>query len=109
METKKDRDRVNAAIEFGAMSTLVAVSEEFVDEMRDCLPPTFMGHKYPFNYVQVGEASSHRVNRKTGQYEPVYETYCEVSEEGKNSGFTAAYDYGQWYFIGLKPDLNNFN
>ncbi len=65
-----------------------------------------MGHRYPFNYIQVGEASNHRLDRKTGQYVPVYETYCQVSEEGKGSQFATAYDYGQWYFIGTKPEIN---
>jgi hypothetical protein len=104
-----DRARVNSAIEFGAMSTGVAVSEKFVEEMRDCLPPQFMGHVYPFNYIQVGEVSEHRKDHKTGEYVPVYETYCCVSEEGKNSPLATAYDFGQWYFIGLKPELNNKN
>jgi len=105
MTNKTDRERVNQAIEFNAMSTKVTVSESFVEEMRDCLPPTFMGHRYPFNYLQVGEVSNHRLDRRTGQYVPVYETYCEVSEEGKNSEFASAYDFGQWYFIGLLPEV----
>lgn len=106
---ESDRSRVNAAITFGAMSTRVSVSDEFVEEMRDCLPPQFMGHLYPFNYIQVGEVSDYRKDKKTGEYVPVYETYCCVSEEGKDSPLATAYDFGQWYFIGLKPELNNRN
>jgi hypothetical protein len=109
MSHLQDRERVNKAIEYcgtGAVTTArVAVSETFVEEMRDCVPPVYMGHKYPFYYIQVGEITNHRKDHKTGEYVPVYETYTRVCEEGKNSPLASAYKSGQWYFIGLKPQI----
>ena len=108
-----DRERVNAHIEAcgtGIRAGHTPVTIEHVEEMRDALPPEFMGKRDCFHYVQVGEAYTHAIDRRRnspthGQYVEYYETYTMVTDKDANA-LTTAYTPNQWYFIGLKPSLN---
>ena len=96
-----DRDMVNSCIRQDKSyknSYMQEVSEDFLNEMRDCVPPAFMGSVGPFYYIQVGEATDHKsVN---GEYVEVYETYTKAIA---NNDMTKKYKKDQWYFIGCKP------
>ena len=59
-----------------------AVAVEIVEEMRDCLPPT----TNRASLMQMGEPYSHRLNHKTGNYEPTYITFQRRG--------------GPWYYCG---------
>ena len=100
-EMPSSRDMVNSCIAQDKSyknSYLQEVSEEFVEEMRDCLPPAFMGVINPFYFIQVGEATDHREVK--GEWVEVYETYVKATEQNE---FTVKYAPDQWYFMGVKP------
>lgn len=100
-EQPSDRDMVNSCIaqDRSYKNTYQQkVSEEFVEEMRDCVPPAYMGKNGPFYFIQVGEALDHKsVN---GEFVEVYETYVQATEQNE---LTTAYEPEQWYFMGAKP------
>ena len=102
-EEPSDRDMVNSCIAQDKSyknSYLQEVSEEFVEEMRDCLPPAFMGVKDCFYYIQVGEATAHK--EVNGEWVEVYETYVKATAQNE---FTVKYAPDQWYFMGVYPLL----
>lgn len=105
-ERPTDREMVNSCIKQDRSyknSYHLPVSLEFVEEMRDCVPPAFMGKKGPFYYIQVGEATDHAAN-KEGKVVEVYETYITATEQNE---LTEKYSEGQWYFMGVKPLLHH--
>ena len=99
-----DRQRVNIAIEVSARPCL-PVSEEFFDEMLECLPPTFFGSTDVtgcYSIMQVGEATDHNQ-----QGRPIYETYQRMNQEAVNQAIADhRMTVGQWYFVGLLEDIN---
>jgi hypothetical protein len=100
-----DREMVNSCIKQDKSyrnSYMQKVSEEFVEEMRDCVPPAFMGKSGPFYFIQVGEATDHKA--VNGEYVEVYETYVRATESNE---MTEQYAVGQWYFMGIKPLIKN--
>lgn len=102
MQPLTDRQRVNVAIEAVpvklAQSVRLPVSEEFVEEMRDCVPPITMRYESCYNTIQVGEISQHD---REGR--PLYETYMQMNQAAIDQNLN---DYSmivnQWYFVGLK-------
>lgn len=100
-EKPTDREMVDSCIRQDKSyknSYLQEVSEEFVEEMRDCVPPAFMGQKAPFYFIQVGEATDHK--RVDNVWVEVYETYVIATEQ---NDITKVYKHNQWYFMGVKP------
>lgn len=100
-EKPTDRERVDSCIRQDKSynnSYLQKVSEQFVEEMRDCVPPAFMGKKGPFYFIQVGEATDHK--NINGEWLEVYETYVIATEQNE---MTEVYEPNQWYFMGVKP------
>jgi hypothetical protein len=91
----QERDRVNLAIDNNGF---IAVTAEFVEEMRDCVPPqTMKGGLY--SIIQVGEISKHD-NKGVA----LYETFIMMNEEALRLDVAdARMEVGQWYFTGLKP------
>jgi len=103
-EMPHDREMVNSCIAQDKSyknSYLQVVSDDFVDEMRDCLPPAFMGVKDFFYFIQVGEATDYK--EVNGEWVEVYETYVKATEKNE---FTEKYTPEQWYFMGIKPLIN---
>lgn len=97
---QSDRDRVNAAIKNTPFVACVPVSESFVEEMRDCVPPQTMKSGL-YSIIQVGEISRHN---QAGQ--ALYETYMMMNEEAVRLDMgDSRMEVGQWYFMGLKPAI----
>jgi len=104
-EKPTDRQMVDSCIRQDKSyknSYLQEVTEAFVEEMRDCVPPAFMGKSGPFYFIQVGEATDHK--NVNGEWLEVYETYVMATEK---NDMTEAYTVGQWYFMGIKPLIKN--
>lgn len=102
-ERPTDREMVDSCIRQDKSyknSYMQEVSEEFVEEMRDCVPPAFMGKKAPFYFIQVGEATDHK--NVDGEWVEVYETYVMATEQNE---ITEVYKQNQWYFMGVRPLL----
>ena len=91
----QERDRVNVAIE---NNSFIPVTEEFVYEMRDCVPPqTMKGGLY--SIIQVGEISRHD-NKGVA----LYETFILMNEEAVRLDIEdSRMEINKWYFTGLKP------
>ena len=96
---RNDRERVNVAIEATHPHYCrLPVSEEFVEEMRDCVPPITMRYKSCYNTIQVGEISQHNSEGR-----PLYETYMQMNDAAIAQNLDDhSMTPNQWYFIGLK-------
>ena len=93
-----DRERVNKSREAGDKNPAVAVSDEFVEEMRDCVPPTTLQTGGLYSIIQVGEISEHD---KDGH--PLYETFQRMNEEAVRMNIIdSRMQVNQWYYVGLK-------
>lgn len=91
----QERDRVNLAIE---NNWFIPVTEEFVEEMRDCVPPQTMKSGL-YSIIQVGEISRH-----DSKGVALYETFMLMNEEATRLGLSdTRMEVGKWYFMGLKP------
>lgn len=102
MDIKHDRDRMEEAKEM-FVHPCIPVSIEYLEEMRDCVPPQFMGTTDEAGYyhmIQVGEPASHN---KHGQ--PTYETFQMMSQRAVDSDLEdSRMVAGVWYFVGLKTE-----
>lgn len=94
-----DRDRVNVAIEASPFNCCLPVSEDFVDEMRDCVPPQTLKHSDYYITLQVGE-----ITQFDAVGTPLYETYQKMSRYAVADNVAdSRFVPNQWYFVGLKP------
>lgn len=76
-------------------ASLIAVSEDFAEDMLGCLPPVYFKNGL-YTVFQVGEASDHDINGF-----PVYETYIRMNEEAVTQCCgDSRMEINQWYFTG---------
>lgn len=97
VESYQPRKRINDAL-INDKYPCVAVSEAFVEKMRDCVPPAYMSYTGAYYIVQCGEPADHN-----SEGLPLYETYMLMTQKAINEKIAdARMVKDQWYFVGLK-------
>lgn len=95
-----DYKKVNEAIFSGVKMLCVPVTEIYVEEMRDCVPPAYMSYKDPYNIIQCGEPYNHNSDG-----EPQYMTYIRMTEGIPENMRDSRMEINQWYFVGVKKQV----
>ncbi len=99
VKNASDRERVENAHNVAQDENIcVPVSIDFVEEMRDCVPPVTMRYGGLYHIVQCGEPANH--NEK-GQ--PLYETYMSMTQKAVDGDCAdARMNVDEWYCVGNK-------
>lgn len=100
---RADRERVNHETKTNPRPCLL-VSDEFFEEMLECLPPIFFGTTEPsgcYSMMQVGEPANHNAQGK-----PVYETFMRMNQAAIDQTLSdSRMILNRWYFVGERTEF----